>query len=582
MTGRRTVCLGLLLPLALGLMILSSGPARAGAEENLRAWALEAKAVKQDELARLEAGQAPVNGYAVMGRQCPPDRLSGDPEKDQACSYQARIEILEQELASLDRVLAYLDRQGPAAPGPGTPGPSYPAPYEDDSNLVNGSFSRGLEGWVQSRDGYGASGGSDPTWWDPPRTDSGCLRLAVYGGTQSMHQVVRLDDPRQEFRVRFRVEQWSTYQSGRPGGWAAVALSFLDGDGGSLATTYFYLNPLGPAEDRQGIIWKRLSPALPLPTPWIPVRVRLDRLAAEHGLAPDMVDSVRITAIAFGTHEDRRPTVVCFDDFQLIGTPGSEGGYRPDDTRPPGYPSQPILSLDRTTVRPGGPITIHFRGAQGLDRNAWIGIIPSGVPHGDERTNNDNNLSFQHLQGRAAGSLTFRAPTRPGYYDFRMHDSDERGREIAFISFTVEDTGGSGPSPYPPPPSTWPRPSPEPQPMPLPTPEPGPRPWSREAGNWLGSWEMRSLYPHIRHGRQREWRWHFTLTRQGPRFLINVHTGDRVTIHSITGRTLSFSFNDRLGTRVDLRLTGPDRCEGTVYQPHNAGEYRRGVVRGVR
>ena len=594
MTAGKSFFLSLLIATFLIALFLIPGPGLAGPEDDLRTWAREAKAIKQEEIAQLQAGAAPVNGYAIMGDQCPRDRLSGDPEKDQGCSSQARIQVLEQETASLDRVLAYL-QQGQGQPGQSYPAPPYPGPSGDGYYVINGDFSQGLEGWEESRDGYGTSGGADPTWWTPPETNSGCLRLAVYGGTQSVYQVVSLDSARQEFQARFRVEEWSTYRSGRPGGWAAVAVSFLDRGGNSMATTYFYLNPLGPAEDRPGLIWKRLSPARPLPTPWIPVRDRVDRMAADHGISPNRVKALRIAAIAFGTHEDRRPTVVCFDDFQLSGVPGGGGGYPPPGggTSPggggPGYPSRPILSLDRTVVVPGDYITVHFRGAQGLSPNAWIGIIPSHVPHGDEPTNDRNDISYQPLRGQAAGSLTFRAPDRPGYYDFRMNDSDNQGREIAFISFTVEDTGGTGPSPYPPPtnyppppstypppPTTWP-----PQPVPLPNPEPGP--WDPEADQWLGRWEMRSIYANAPHGRQREWSWHFTVVRQGNRrFRINVHTGDRVTIHSITGRTLSFSFDDRLGTQIDLTLTGRNRCRGTIFQPNNVGEYRRGIVRGTR
>lgn len=38
---------------------------------------------------------------------------------------------------------------------------------------------------------------------------------------------------------------------------------------------------------------------------------------------------------------------------------------------------------------------------------------------------------------RWGGVLTFRAPEQAGSYDFRMHDTDNGGREVAYVTFTV-------------------------------------------------------------------------------------------------------------------------------------------------
>jgi hypothetical protein len=96
------------------------------------------------------------------------------------------------------------------------------------------------------------------------------------------------------------------------------------------------------------------------------------------------------------------------------------------------------LTLGITAVTAGSKITVSFTAPANLPDNAWIGIIPSSVPHGNEAVNDQNDIAYQYLQGKTSGAMTFTAPTVPGSYDFRMHDTDSNGKEIASISFTVQ------------------------------------------------------------------------------------------------------------------------------------------------
>jgi hypothetical protein len=98
------------------------------------------------------------------------------------------------------------------------------------------------------------------------------------------------------------------------------------------------------------------------------------------------------------------------------------------------------LKLDRIEYRPGENINVHFTAPTNLPDNAWIGIIPSTVVHGNESENDKNDIAYQYLKKKTSGTLTFTAPLSPGMYDFRMNDSDSDGKEIASISFSV---GGS-------------------------------------------------------------------------------------------------------------------------------------------
>jgi hypothetical protein len=95
------------------------------------------------------------------------------------------------------------------------------------------------------------------------------------------------------------------------------------------------------------------------------------------------------------------------------------------------------LALDKGRFAPGEPIRVRFTASAGYADNAWVGIIPSTVAHGKEAVNDRYDLTYQYLRKRTGGTLTFKAPQKPGAYDFRMHDTDSNGREVASVSFTV-------------------------------------------------------------------------------------------------------------------------------------------------
>lgn len=109
--------------------------------------------------------------------------------------------------------------------------------------------------------------------------------------------------------------------------------------------------------------------------------------------------------------------------------------------------SDASLSLSRDRYAPGDAIVVNFKASADYADNAWIGIIPSRVPHGSEAENDRHDLSYQYLGKRTSGSMTFIAPKDVGDYDLRMHDSDNNGREVASVSFRVavpSSDGGRG------------------------------------------------------------------------------------------------------------------------------------------
>ena len=93
------------------------------------------------------------------------------------------------------------------------------------------------------------------------------------------------------------------------------------------------------------------------------------------------------------------------------------------------------IILSKATFSSLEDITFHFRVPQ-LPGDAWIGIIPSGIPHGDEAVNDMHDTSFVHLHGETTGEVSLPNPG-PGEWTLRLHDTDNNGNEMAYVAFTV-------------------------------------------------------------------------------------------------------------------------------------------------
>lgn len=98
------------------------------------------------------------------------------------------------------------------------------------------------------------------------------------------------------------------------------------------------------------------------------------------------------------------------------------------------------LQLDKQVYLPGSTARLTYNCAGLCTSDAWIGIIPSNIAHGNEATNDQNDLAYQYLDGKSSGTLTFTVPNNEGRFDFRMHDTDANGRELTSVSFEVSKT----------------------------------------------------------------------------------------------------------------------------------------------
>jgi hypothetical protein len=127
-------------------------------------------------------------------------------------------------------------------------------------------------------------------------------------------------------------------------------------------------------------------------------------------------------------------------DMRMFDTDngGMEVTYASFEVKAADPGSDASLELDAEIYEPGVEVVVEFTAPAHFARDAWVGIIPSSVPHGSEAQNDQYDLSYRYLEGRTSGTLIFTAPPTPGEYDMRMHDTDNNGSEVTYESFEVE------------------------------------------------------------------------------------------------------------------------------------------------
>ena len=95
------------------------------------------------------------------------------------------------------------------------------------------------------------------------------------------------------------------------------------------------------------------------------------------------------------------------------------------------------VKLNKNSYTAGEEIMVNFSTAIPLPKTAWIGIIPSNIPHGTSAENGQHDISYQYVEGKTSGTLKFEAPGKAGSYDLRLHDADSEGTEIGHATFQI-------------------------------------------------------------------------------------------------------------------------------------------------
>ena len=100
------------------------------------------------------------------------------------------------------------------------------------------------------------------------------------------------------------------------------------------------------------------------------------------------------------------------------------------------------VSLEKDQFVTGEVIKIHFEVPEELNPKAWLGFIPSSVPHGSENVNDEHEIRWAYLNGKARGSVDLVAPTSEGKFDVRLHDTNNGGNEIGHVGFEIVKASG--------------------------------------------------------------------------------------------------------------------------------------------
>ncbi|MDP7257336.1 MAG: hypothetical protein QGH57_04855, partial [Candidatus Thalassarchaeaceae archaeon] len=122
----------------------------------------------------------------------------------------------------------------------------------------------------------------------------------------------------------------------------------------------------------------------------------------------------------------------------------SGNGALDEPQQPPSEPTGIEIRLPRASFNTGEQIDFTFTAPE-LPDDAWIGIVPADIPHGDEVVNDQHETSYKYLEGRTSGSFALSNPG-PGQWTMRLHDTDDNGREIAYVPFTVVNSRPFTPS----------------------------------------------------------------------------------------------------------------------------------------
>jgi len=118
---------------------------------------------------------------------------------------------------------------------------------------------------------------------------------------------------------------------------------------------------------------------------------------------------------------------------------------RETETSTSNVPQEGTITLEKTSFDPDERIKIQVA-LVGEAGNAWVGIIPSSVPHGSEEENDQFDISYQYVSNvNDEGVVYLNAPLEAGQYDVRLFNTDDGsdGIELDYVSFGV---GGVEPS----------------------------------------------------------------------------------------------------------------------------------------
>ncbi|WP_321276695.1 hypothetical protein [Thiomicrorhabdus indica] len=94
------------------------------------------------------------------------------------------------------------------------------------------------------------------------------------------------------------------------------------------------------------------------------------------------------------------------------------------------------LTLNKKVYAPNEKIIMDFKASPLLPNNTWIGLLPANIHHGSTKQNNQYDIAYKTVYGKASGRVTFTAPKKEGNYDFRLNETTN-DKELVSVPFQV-------------------------------------------------------------------------------------------------------------------------------------------------
>ena len=111
------------------------------------------------------------------------------------------------------------------------------------------------------------------------------------------------------------------------------------------------------------------------------------------------------------------------------------------------------LALDKASFLPGPnqKVKVYFTTDHPLFDDAWIGIIPPGVPHGPEKEGDAQNITYAYIEDAQYDSnskkyVELEVPATAGNYDIRMYNTDSPDNDGIELASTPLSVGTSAPT----------------------------------------------------------------------------------------------------------------------------------------
>ena len=141
----------------------------------------------------------------------------------------------------------------------------------------------------------------------------------------------------------------------------------------------------------------------------------------KHQLALNNLDAMKTAALTRTDEDGDTWTGLTGGADTLFGTPGPN---------PKIYPAC-------TQFSQGDAISGRWVGSLRYSNSAWMGLVPSSVPHNDMKAASARTIDYVWLDGKDRGQFSFSKDLAPGSYDLRMFDSKSSGHEVQSVTIRV-------------------------------------------------------------------------------------------------------------------------------------------------